>query len=63
MKNVRIEKITKDWERKQRYLLKEPVDDYEKVVNRKRSQCYGHTYENKMLNKYGVKHLLDEFCY
>lgn len=64
MKNTRIEKITIDWERKQRFLLKfTDTDPREKNVNLKRSQRFGHTYENKLLNKYGVKAMLDELSY
>ena len=60
MKNNKIEKITKDWERKQRYLLRHTdVDTKEKIVNLKRSKRYGHTYDNKKLSKYG----LQSFCY
>ena len=60
MKKLYIEKITKDWEKKQRHLLKAPENDYEKVVNKKRSQRFGHTYENKMFTKYGVQSVLCE---
>ena len=64
MKNTIIEKITIDWERKQRFLLKYADTDLrEKNVNPKRSQRFGHTYENKLLNKYGVKAMLDELSY
>ena len=60
MKNNKIEKITKDWDRKQRYLLRHTdTDTKEKIVNLKRSKRYGHTYDNKKLSKYG----LQSFCY
>lgn len=60
MKKLYIEKITKDWEKKQKHLLKAPENDYEKVANKKRSQHYGYnTHEIKQLNKYGLR----SFCY
>lgn len=56
MKLTNFEKITKDWERKQKHLLrhtdKAPA---EKALNHKRSMRYIGTYEMQQMTKYGIR--------
>ena len=53
MKNIKVEKITKDWELVQKFAIREDnLERVEKQINRKRAERLGYTYANKQINKY-----------
>ena len=53
MKNIKVEKITKNWELVQKFAMKdETIEKIEKQINRKRAERLGYTYANKQLCKY-----------
>ena len=52
MKNIKVEKITKDWELVQKFAIREDnLERVEKQINRKRAERLGDTYANKQINK------------
>lgn len=60
MNNMTIEKTTRDWEKKQRYLLtvETAVAPGQKIRNLKRSERYGYPRKKERLSKYGMGNYL-----
>jgi len=62
MKNIKVEKITKDWELVQKFAIREDnLERVEKQINRKRAERLGYTYANKQINKY--KPRVEDYVY
>lgn len=62
MKNIKVEKITKDWELVQKFAIREEnFERVEKQINRKRAERLGYTYANKQMSKYKLR--VEDYTY